>query len=94
MLLGREPHLGVHNPIRGQVECALLRHPVQRAGGLHDPDRVRDRRQISLERSRIGRGREPPAEFIRVVGWQRTSDLGRKLHDLLRAQATIEVVVE
>jgi len=49
MKLGGEPHLGVDDPVGGQVLGALGGDPGQRLRGLHDRDRVLERLQVQLE---------------------------------------------
>ena len=54
-----EAHLGVDDPVRGQVLGALGRHPDECIRGLHDGDRVPERLQVALERARVGGPEEP-----------------------------------
>ena len=59
---GREPDLGVHHVVGGQVFDALVGHPVQRLRRLHHPDGVRERLQVALERSAVRGGAENVAK--------------------------------
>ena len=66
--LGREPDLGVDDAVGGEVLGALARDPVQRVGGLHDADGVRERLQVALQRAGVGRARGTSAASSTGVG--------------------------
>ena len=59
--LGGEPDLGVDHGVGGQVLDALEGHAVQRLGGLHDADGVRERLQVAHQRSAVRGGAEQRA---------------------------------
>ena len=65
---GREPDLGVHDVVGGQILHALDGHPVQRLRRLHHPDRVRERLQVALERSAVRGGAEERRQTVDVGG--------------------------
>jgi hypothetical protein len=94
MLLRRIAHLGVDHAVGGQVQRALPGHPVQPGLGLHHRDGVREGLQVAFERPRVGGRGEPPAESLRIRLGKRVADVGGELDDGLRAQATVQVVVQ
>ena len=86
---------GIHHPVCGEVEGALLGHPVQTSGRLHDRDGVLESLQIAHERARIRALPEPLVQRGRVRARQvGVADLIADLDDRLRPHATVEVVVQ
>ena len=93
--LGREPDLGVDDGVGGEVLDALEGHPVQRLGGLHDPDGVRERLQIAHQRSAVRGGAEERRQLVDVGGGQLVvADLVGQLQHRRRPQPAVEVVVQ
>ena len=93
--LGRESHLGVHDPVGGQVLGAFGGHPVQRLGGLHDPDRVPEGVQVDLQVTAVRALGEPLGQLFFVIGGQAVvARLAGQLEDGPRAQAAVQVVVQ
>ena len=93
--LGREPHLGVHHAVGGQVLGAFGGHPPQRVGGLHDRDRVPERVQVDLEVTAVRALGQPPGQlFCVVTGQVVVARLAGQLEDGLRAQAAVQVIVQ
>ena len=94
MLLGGVADLGVDHPVGGEVLDALPGDPGECVGRLHHRDGVVEGLEVALQRARVGRLREPPPERLGVAGRQVVADLAGELDDRLRAQPTVEVVVE
>ncbi len=93
--LGGEPDLGVGHPVGGQVLGALGGHPAQRVRGLHDPDRVPERVQVDLQVTAVRALGQPLGQVLYVVAGQvPVPRLRRQLEDGLRAQATVQVIVQ
>ena len=57
--LGRHADLGVDDAVGGQVLGALRGDADDRVALLHDPDRVRERLEVELERLAVGAAPEP-----------------------------------
>ena len=66
----REPDLGVHDVVGRQVFDALVGHPVQRLRCLHHPDRVRERFEVTNERTAVRGGAEERRKPVDVGGRQ------------------------
>jgi hypothetical protein len=93
--LGREPDLGVHHTVGGQVLGALGGHPGQRLGRLHDRDRVPERLQVQLQMPAPGRPGHRPGQRLGVVAGQVAVPDGlRQLNDRGGPQTTVQVVVQ
>ena len=93
--LGREPHLGVHHPVGGQVLGAFGGHPAQRVGSLHDRDRMPERIQVDLEVTAVRALGQLLRQLFRVVAGQVVvAGLAGQLEDGLRAQAAVQVIVQ
>ena len=93
--LRREAHLGVHDAVGGEVQRALARHPVDRVGGLHHADGVRERLEVAHQRAGVGRLPEPRAELGRIGGGQVAVPVRvGQLDHRLRPQPAVEVVVQ
>ena len=92
---GREPDLGVHHVVGGQVFDTLVRHPVQRLGRLHHPDRVRERFQVAHQRSAVRGGAEERRELVDVGRGQVVVAVRRgQLQHGGRTQPAVEMVVQ
>jgi len=94
VLLRRVAHLGVHDAVRGEVQRALTRDPVQPLLGLHDRDGVHEGLQIALQRAGVGRRDEPVPQPGRVGLGQRVPGRVCQLDDRRRPQTTVQVVVQ
>ena len=93
--LGREPHLGVHDPVGGQVLGAFGGDPAQRVRGLHHPDRVPEGVQVDLQVTAVRTLGEPLGQLFFVVGGQAVvARLAGQLEDGPRPQAAVQVVVQ
>ena len=93
--LGCEPDLGVHDVVVGQVLDALEGHPVQRLGGLHDADGVRERLQVAHQRSAVRGGAEERRQLVDVGGGQLVvAVLVGQLEHRRGPQPAVEVVVQ
>ena len=94
MLFGRPARLGVDDSIGGQIRHILGGDPAQIRRCLHDRERLIEGLEVAHQRSGIRRPREPPTKIIGIVSRQRVSDLGRQLHDRLRPQCAIKMIME
>ncbi len=93
--LGSEPDLGVDHRVLGQVLYALVRHPVQRLGGLHHRHGVRERLQVALQRAAVRAGAKPGRQLLDVGGGQPVvAGLPGDVQHGRRAQAAVEVIVQ
>ncbi len=81
VLLGGVADLGVHHSVGGEVLDALAGHPLDRRGGLHDPDRVVEGLEVAHQRAGVGRLREPAAQRLRVAGRELVAAVGGQLED-------------
>ena len=92
---GGEPDLGVDDVVAGQVLDALDGHPVQRVGGLHDPDGVGERLEVPDQRAAVRGGAEERRQRVDVGGRQLVvAVLLGQLEHRLRTQTPVEVVVQ
>jgi hypothetical protein len=97
VLLGREPHLGVHDPVGGEILDLLGRHPLDVRGGLHDRDgvveciQVADQRSAALARRRFEPGRELPRVPCRQRG---VADLVGQVDQRGRPQASVKMLMQ
>ena len=90
-----EPHLGIDDAVGGEILRALGRHPDQRIPGLHHADRVLECLQVKLQLPAARDGGHPPGQLADVVGGQPlVAGLAGQLHDGLRPQPAIEVIVQ
>ena len=96
VLLGGVADLGVHDTVGGQVHDALARDPAYVLRALHHRDRVVEGLQVARQRAGVAGLDEPGAEPLRGVGavGQLVADLVGDLEDRLRAQPSVEVVVQ
>ncbi len=95
VLLGGVPDLGVDDAVGREVLGGLGGDPEEGLAGLHDPDGVRERLQVPLQRAGVRGLPEPGAELGRVaLGERRVPLFGGEFGDRAGAQATVEVVVE
>ena len=93
--LGGEPHLGVHDAVGGEVLGALVRHPLERVGMLHDADRVGERLEVEHQVVALGAAIEPGGQVVDVVGREFVvAVLCGQLHHGRRAQPAVEVIVQ
>jgi hypothetical protein len=95
VLFGREPGLGVDDPVVGEIESRLRgdsREPVLR---LHHRAGLGERLQVAQQRLR-GRGLdEPPVQRLDVGRRQpAVSGLRRELHDRRGPQSAVQMVVQ
>lgn len=92
---GGESHLGVDHVVGGQIRHALAGDPVQRLGGLHHPDGVRERLEIAHQRPAVGRGAEELGQRRQFGGGQPViPELIGQLEHGGGAQAAVEVVMQ
>ena len=95
MQLGREPHLGIHDPVGGQVLGAFGGDPAQRLRGLHHPDRVPEGVQVNLQVTAVRTLGEPLGQLFFVVrGQVVVARFLRQFEDRPRPQAAVQVVVQ
>lgn len=66
VLLGRVAHLGVDDPVLGEILGALGGDPHQRLTRLHDGTGVGEGLQVPLQGPGVGGLAEPDAEFVGV----------------------------
>ncbi len=93
--LGRHPHLGVDDTVRGEVLHALGRDPLDRVSGLHHRHRVPNRLEVQLQALAVRPSGEPGAQLAGIGGGQRAvSGRGRQLDDGGGSQPAVEVVVQ
>ena len=64
--LGRHPHLGVDDPIRGEVLDALGAHAFDRIARLHHCDGMTEALEIELEGFAVGAEGEPARKLIGI----------------------------
>ena len=95
VLLGGVAHLGVDDPVRGQVLDALPGDPGEGRGGLHDPDGVVEGLQVAHQRPRVGAVGEPGRQVLggpRRAARSPTSSASSST--VCGPQAAVEVVVQ
>ena len=93
--LGRHAHLGVHDPVGGEVLGALERHPLDRVLVLHHADRVGERLEVEHEVVALGPAVEPVGEIVDVRrGKSVVAVLAGQFDDRGWAQPAVEMVVE
>jgi hypothetical protein len=93
--LGGEPHLGVDDPVGGQVLGALPGDPAQPVGRLHHPDRVPERVQVQVEVTSVSARGEHLRQLVRVARRQAgVAGLLGQLDDRRRAQPAVKVIVQ
>ena len=93
--LGCEAHLGVDDPVGGEVLRALGRHADQRVGGLEHGDGVAERLQVAHQRPGVRRAEEPRSQLHGVIGRQRcVTDLVGQLDDGPGPQPAVEVIMK
>ena len=64
--LGGEAHLGVHDPVVGEILGALEGDPLDRVAVLHDADRVGERLEVEHQVVALGAPVEPGRQFVDV----------------------------
>ena len=94
VLLGGVADLGVDDAVRGEVLHALAGDPGEGSAGLHHRDGVVERLQVAHQRAGVRGVGEPLAQRGRVARGQLVADLRGEVQDGLRAQPTVEVVVQ
>ncbi len=95
MQLRGEAHLGVDDPVLGQILDALSGHALEGLGRLHDGHGVHEALQVAHEVAPRHGGHEPGSQLTGVGGRQASvALLGRQLDDRRRAKAAVEVVVQ
>ena len=93
--LGREPDLGVHDAVGGEVLGALGGDALDRVAVLHHADRVGERLEVEHEVVALGAAVEPGRELLDVGRRQlAVVELLGELDDGRRPQAAVEVVVQ
>ena len=94
MQLGRKTHLGVDHAVGRQVLGALGRDPDQRLPGLHHRHGVAEGLEVQLEPAALRGGRSHSARPAASSAGSRRYPPGGQLDDGLRAQPTVEVIVQ
>lgn len=95
VLLGRVPHLGVDDPVLGEVLGALGGDPHQGLAGLHDGAGVGEGLQVPLQRTGVGGLTEPDPELAGIgLGEVGVSRLPGEFDDRAGAQSPVEVIVQ
>ncbi len=94
MQLRREPHLGVHHAVSGQVDGGLVGNPLDRVCGLHHGERVLEGRQVLQQVAGLGAAGEPRLQIVGVGRRQPPADRVRELEDGRHSQAAVEVIVQ
>ena len=90
-----EPEFGVDHVVRGEIGHTLQGHPMQRVGGLHHGDGMRERFEVAHQRPTVRGGAKPRGQFGLVsAGQSVVADLGGDVDDRRRPQSTVEVVVQ
>ena len=93
--LGRKTHLGVDDPVLGQVLDALLGDAPERLGSLHHADGMGEALQVAHEVAPGSSRHEPRRELLRIRRRQAPVPLlGSELHHRARSKAPVEVIVE
>ena len=95
MQLGREPDLGVHDAVGGEVLGALGGDALDRIAVLHHADRVGEGLEVQHEVVALGAAVEPRRQLVDVGGRQLVvAELLGQLDDGRRPHTTVEVVVQ
>ncbi len=94
VLFRRVLDLRIDDAVGGQVLGAFTRHPDQGLAGLHDPDCMDERLQVTLQGAGVGRLDEPSAQLVRVICGQAVAGLRSQLDHRRRAEPTVEMVVQ
>ncbi len=92
---GGEPDLGVDDVVGGQILHAFIGDAVQRLGGLHHADGVRERFEVALQRAAVRGGAEELGQRVELGGGQVViAELVGELEHRGGAQSPVEVVMQ
>ena len=90
----REPDLGVHHPVGGEVDDGFARHPLDVVRGLHHRQRVLEGGQVLQEVSGLCSPGEPRLQCVGFGFGQCPPDRVGQLHDRRHPQPAVEVIVQ